>query len=105
MGYDSTGHSWKFIVGNIKLFAGLLYYFPDGRVMNMADPGKQMMLHLKIQSSNKPGNNFIIRCKIGRCLHLKNGPFLLNPLVVIFCHVMKFRVLNHVCKLKNQRKS
>src|ERR1700730_14883169 len=61
-----------------------------------------MMFDLKIEASNKPGNDFILRREIGRGLYLENGPFLFDLLVVICGHVMKFRMLNHVCKLKNQ---
>src|SRR5580704_6830899 len=101
---DCLCHRRKFMIGNIKFFAGLFNYFTYGRIMYMADSGEQMMFYLKIQSADKPGNDFIPRSKVSRSPDLKNSPFFLNFLVVIFRNKVKFDIFDYVCQLKNQCK-
>jgi len=48
---NRLGHGRKFVVAHLELAAGLLYNPADGRVMNMADAWKQVMLDLKIQAT------------------------------------------------------
>src|SRR4029078_9307210 len=72
----------------------------------MTNTGKKMVFDLKVQSSDKPGNNFIMCSAICCRFHLVNGPFCFYYLEVVRYHV-KFSMLDHMRQLKNdgERKS
>ena len=58
--------------------ACLLDYFADGRVVDMRDLREQVMFDLEVQTTNKPGDQLILSCKICCGLDLVYGPLVLD---------------------------
>lgn len=84
------------MIRDVELPAGLLYNFIDLRVVDMTDPGKQVMLYLKIQSAQEPEKKFALRGEVGSCADLMKCPFPFH-----FFTGRKFGDLHHVGQLKN----
>src|SRR5690349_4365487 len=90
------------MIGQIEILAMTLNYFAKCRVVNMTDPGKQMMFNLVIKSSHGPGNKLIMWSKISCGLYLVHRPLCFNHLI-IYTYGFKFRPFYCMCQLKNKR--
>lgn len=62
-----------------------------------------MVLYLKIQAADKPGDDLITRSKICRRPHLVYSPFFFHLLRLIYPYMKKFRPLHHMRQLKYDR--
>src|SRR4029078_674021 len=75
VGRNSLGNCRKRMVRQSVTLAMFPDNAADPGIVNMADPGKQMVFNLVIQSSNKPTYDFVFWSKISRRSHLVHGPF------------------------------
>lgn len=65
MGRYGFGHFPIAMIGQIELAAFVTYNPADGRVVDMADPGKEVVFNLEVQPAHKPGDEPVARCEIG----------------------------------------
>src|SRR5258708_30989936 len=89
---NSFRHGGKFMIDDPEFPAGLFHDPADGRVMYMTDTGKKMMFHLVVQSPDIPGNEFILRSKIGRGLYLVDSPLRLQLHRIVLFDIYEFRM-------------
>ena len=75
---NGMAHPSELCIFYIKIGTGLFDDFADGRVMHMRNFWEKVVLNLKIQSANQPGNQFIFCSKIGGGKHLVYGPLIFN---------------------------
>lgn len=78
VGMDGMDDGRKFIIGYIEFPAGLFDDLADFRIMHMADPGKEVMFDLVIQTAPKPAMPFLFGGKIGGGVDLMDGPVVFN---------------------------
>lgn len=88
-----------FTVSQPELLTGLFHQLGDGRVVDMADFGKQMMLDLKIQTAQQPCCHRATPGKVDGGLDLMYGPRVFDPSGVMSWQ-RKRRLLHAVCQLK-----
>src|ERR1700754_3122892 len=94
---DSAGHGRVFVVSDAKLRAGLPHDMIYRRIMDMADPGKEMVFDLEIKASDIPGDDLIAGGEIRSGLYLMDRPFFFQ----LYCRI-RFDVFE-TCGLHNMR--
>src|SRR5512134_2703298 len=71
-------HRFVFDIGNIEFSTGLLYDLIDFRIMDVRDPGEQMVLNLEVETTYQPTYHTVAGSKVGSCFQLVNSPFVLQ---------------------------
>ena len=75
---DRSAHRRVGYIIDAKLLTNFFDDFADGRIVYVANPGKKMMLDLKVQATEIPVRQFVSRREIGSGFHLVNRPFVFN---------------------------
>ena len=96
---NSILHFPEFIIFYPVFFTGLLDDLTYGRVVNMGNLWKKMMLDLEIKSPNQPTDELIIGSEISCSSYLVNCPVVINFIGRLF-RQREIGVFYSVCKLE-----
>ena len=98
---DCACEGFEFGVGHIELIARLLHNFGQIRIVHMADPREKVVLHLEIQTTQKPREKTALRSKIRSSLNLVNRPFVFGFQRLAMHIGGEGRFRNNVCQLED----